>query len=158
MPGRRILHPTDFSSASRSAFGEAVRRAKAEHAPLTVVHVLDRPVIPVAGDVTYLPPKRYEDLFTAARTYAQRQVDRLVARAKAAGVRADSRVLDGIVHLEIARAAARSGAALIVMGTHGRTGLARAFLGSVAARVIASAPCPVLTVRGGERARRHRAA
>jgi nucleotide-binding universal stress UspA family protein len=57
-------------------------------------------------------------------------------------------VLEGIAHEQIARTARRQRADLIVMGTHGRTGVARFFLGSVAARVAATAPCPVLTVRG----------
>jgi nucleotide-binding universal stress UspA family protein len=57
-------------------------------------------------------------------------------------------LLEGVAHEQIARAAKRQRADLIVMGTHGRTGMARFFLGSVAARVAATAPCPVLTVRG----------
>lgn len=158
MATQRILHPTDFSSASRGAFAEAVRTAKAERARLTIMHVLDQPILPLVGDGAYLPPKLYEEVGTSARVHAHKQLDRLVARARTAGVRADSRLLEGIVHAEIVQAARRIGADLIVMGTHGRTGLAKALLGSVAARVIASAPCPVLTVRGGETGRRRRAA
>jgi nucleotide-binding universal stress UspA family protein len=55
---------------------------------------------------------------------------------------------DGVAHEQIIRTARRQKADMIVMGTHGRTGMARFFLGSVAARVTATAPCPVLTVRG----------
>ena len=57
-------------------------------------------------------------------------------------------VVEGVAHEQITRAAKRLRADLIVMGTHGRTGVARFFVGSVAARVTATAPCPVLTVRG----------
>jgi nucleotide-binding universal stress UspA family protein len=53
-----------------------------------------------------------------------------------------------VTHEQIVRAAKRQRVGIIVMGTHGRTGVARFFLGSVAARVAATAPCPVLTVRG----------
>src|SRR5207245_9106636 len=82
------------------------------------------------------------------RATAQRQLGRLVAKAKAAGVRASGTLLDvGVTHEGIVRFARAKRAGLIVMGTHGRTGLTRALLGSVAARVIATARCPVMTVR-----------
>jgi nucleotide-binding universal stress UspA family protein len=63
-------------------------------------------------------------------------------------VRARGLLVEGVAHEQITRAAKRLRADLIVMGTHGRTGVARFFVGSVAARVTATAPCPVLTVRG----------
>jgi nucleotide-binding universal stress UspA family protein len=63
-------------------------------------------------------------------------------------VRAKSLLLEGVPHEQIARTARRQRADVVVMGTHGRTGLAKLFLGSVAGRVIAIAPCPVMTVRG----------
>jgi nucleotide-binding universal stress UspA family protein len=72
----------------------------------------------------------------------------LQARARKAGVKAVTLLLDGVAHEQIARAAKSKKADLIVIGTHGRTGLAKFFLGSVASRVVAAAPCPVLTVRG----------
>ena len=65
-----------------------------------------------------------------------------------AKVRARGLLLEGVAHDQIVRAARRKKADLLVLGTHGRTGVARFFLGSVAGRVVASAPCPVLTVRG----------
>jgi nucleotide-binding universal stress UspA family protein len=84
----------------------------------------------------------------SARTWAQKQMDRLLARAKAGRVRARGLLLEGVAHEQIVRTAKRQRVGLIVIGTHGRTGVARFFLGSVAARVAATAPCPVLTVRG----------
>jgi nucleotide-binding universal stress UspA family protein len=84
----------------------------------------------------------------AGRAWAQKQMNRLLARARKAGVRARGQLLDGVAHEAIVRAARRQGVDRLVMGTHGRTGVARLFLGSVAARVTATAPCPVLTVRG----------
>jgi nucleotide-binding universal stress UspA family protein len=63
-------------------------------------------------------------------------------------VRARGVLLEGVAHEAIVREARKRRADLIVIGTHGRTGVARFFLGSVAARVTATAPCPVLTVRG----------
>ena len=63
-------------------------------------------------------------------------------------MRARPLVLEGVAHDQIARTARSKRADMVVIGTHGRTGLAKFFLGSVAARVVAQATCPVLTVRG----------
>jgi len=82
------------------------------------------------------------------RSQAQKQLDKLLAKARAAGVRARGLLLEGVPHDRIVRAAKSRRADLVVIGTHGRTGLARLFLGSVAGRVVAAASCPVLTVRG----------
>ena len=145
---RRVLHPTDFSKASTPAFTRAIAEARSNRCELLLVHVL-APVIPMAGaGEGYLAPSVYEQMSKSARAWAQKQMDRLLAKAKAARVRARGMLLEGVAHEQIARAAKRQRADLIVIGTHGRTGVARFFLGSVAARVAATAPCPVLTVRG----------
>ena len=143
---RRILYPTDFSRASGAAFTKAVDLAKTNKAELLVVHTL-APGMPMVGD-GYVSPQVYEDLAASARAYGKKNLDALVAKAKKAGVRAKSILLEGVPHEQIARTARRQRADLVVMGTHGRTGLAKLFLGSVAGRVIAIAPCPVMTVRG----------
>jgi nucleotide-binding universal stress UspA family protein len=143
---RRILHPTDFSRASSAAFARAVAMAKADRAELLIVHVL-APPMPVAGE-GYISPKIYEDLEASARQYAQKRLAALQARARKAGVRAKTLLLEGVADQQIIRAARSKKADLIVIGTHGRTGLAKFFLGSVASRVVAGASCPVLTVRG----------
>ena len=143
---RRILHPTDFSRASGAAFTKALEMAKTNRAELLVVHVLT-PVIPMIGD-GYVSPKVYEEVEATARAHAQDQLDRLMAKTKKAGVRVKGVLLEGVPHEQIARAARPKRADLIVIGTHGRTGLAKFFLGSVAGRVVSIAPCPVLTVRG----------
>jgi nucleotide-binding universal stress UspA family protein len=143
---RRILHPSDFSRASGAAFARATAMAKADRAQLLLVHVL-APPIPIAGE-GYISPKVYDDLEASARTYGQKHLGTLQAKARKAGVKAVTLLLDGVAHEQIARAAKSKKADLIVIGTHGRTGLAKFFLGSVASRVVAAAPCPVLTVRG----------
>ena len=142
----RILHPSDFSRASGAAFARAVAMAKADRAQLLLVHVL-APPIPIAGE-GYISPKVYDDLEASARKYGQKHLGVLQTKARNAGVKAVTLVLDGVAHDQIARAAKSKKADLIVIGTHGRTGLAKFFLGSVASRVVAAAPCPVLTVRG----------
>jgi len=141
---RRILHPSDFSTASRAALKKAVELAKASRAELTILHVLS-PVMPVPGD-GYISPKVYDELIASSRSWAQKQLAKRVLSAKAAGVRAKGWLMEGVAHEQIVRVARR--ADLIVMGTHGRSGLAKFFLGSVAGRVVSAAPRPVLTVRG----------
>ena len=143
---RRILHPTDFSSASRAAFAKAVDMAKANRAELVLLHVM-APVVPMVGD-GYVAPNVYEEIEASARAEAQKQLGKLAARAKKAGVRTSVVLLEGVPHEQITRAARGKRADLVVLGTHGRTGLAKFFLGSVAGRVVSTAACPVLTVRG----------
>ena len=141
---RRVLHPSDFSPASRRAFAKAVELAKGSGAELLIVHVL--PVLPVMADV-YVAVTTYDDLLRSQRAGATKKLDRLVSRARASGARAIGVLLDfGALAERIARAAKARRADVIVMGTHGRTGMTRAILGSVATRVVTMATCPVLTV------------
>lgn len=143
---RRILHPSDFSRASSAAFTRALAMATSDRAQLLLVHVLAPPV-PIAGE-GYISPKVYDDLEASSRKYGQKRLNALQAKARKAGVKAVTLLLDGVAHEQITRVAKSKKADLIVIGTHGRTGLAKFFLGSVASRVVASARCPVLTVRG----------
>lgn len=143
---RRILHPSDFSKASGAAFKKAVEMAKADRAELMLVHVVS-PIVPVAGE-GYVSPKMYDEIAASTRGWAQKQLAKLLAKAKQAGVRAKGFVLEGAAHEQIVRFAKSKRADLIVLGTHGRSGLAKLLLGSVAGRVVGSATCPVLTVRG----------
>jgi nucleotide-binding universal stress UspA family protein len=143
---RRIVHPTDFSPASGPAFKKAVELAKENRATLHIVHVL--PTLPMVADA-YMVASAYDEMLRAHRAHAEKQMERLVKRARAAGVRATGTVVDfGVVADRIARFAKRQRCDLIVMGTHGHGILARALLGSVAERVINRASCPVMTVKG----------
>ena len=150
MPGRRrVLHPSDFSSASRPAFRKAIDLAKALRGDLVLVHVLPFVVVPVMMAEGYIPAATLDELQETARAVAQRHLNRLGAQAKQAGVRVSSRLVVGDpVDDRIVRTAKAVHADMIVMGTHGRTGFRRFLLGSVAARVVATASCAVLTVRG----------
>ncbi len=143
---KRVLHATDFSGASGRAFATALDLARADHAELLLVHVL-APVVPIAGE-GYVSPKAYDDLARSLRTHANRQLARLADRARRARARVRTLLLEGSPYEGITRAARARRADLIVMGTHGRGALAKFFLGSVAERVVGTAPCPVLTVRG----------
>jgi nucleotide-binding universal stress UspA family protein len=145
-PMRNILFATDFSSASRPAFRRALEMASADGAALWIVHVAAPPG-PLSPD-GYVLPRIYEEMDLAIRTDAQRRLRTLLGRARKLGVRARALLLKGAPHEAIVRAARKHRADIVVVGTHGRTGVARFFVGSVAARVVATAPCPVLTVRG----------
>jgi nucleotide-binding universal stress UspA family protein len=141
------MHATDFSRASTAALKHAVAMAKADRAQLIIAHVMTPPSLALPGE-GYISPSLYEDLEASTRTQAQKRLGAIVARAKTAGARATGLLLEGVPHERIARAARAKRAGLLVIGTHGRTGLAKFFLGSVATRLVSSAPCPVLTVRG----------
>jgi universal stress protein A len=140
---RRILHPTDFSRASAPARRRATALAKACRAPLVLLHVMTPPS-PFVGEDTL--PSSYMDLLTLARRSAKRRLAAALARVKRERVRAKAVFVEGLPASEILRAARRERADLIVMGTHGRTGISRVFLGSVAERVVRESRCAVLTV------------
>ena len=145
---QRILHASDFSKASGAAFQKAVELAKSNQAQLVLLHVLG-PIVPLGGAADgYISPQVYEDIDKSARAAAAKELAVLAAKAKKAGVRAKTVVRDGVAHEQIVRTARSPRADMIVIGTHGRTGLAKFFLGSVAGRVVSTATCPVMTVRG----------
>lgn len=141
------MHATDFSRASAPAFKWALELTKANRGQLLVVHVVTPPTLALPPE-GYVPPALYQDLEASARREAQKHLAALVGRARKAGVRASAILLDGVPHERVARAARSKKADLLVIGTHGRSGLAKLFLGSVASRLVAMAPRPVLTVRG----------
>ena len=132
-PVDRILVATDFSLCSLNALGHAEDLARKVDAELILLHV--EPV-PIAGS----------ELGDVAHAGAERELARTAdgLRRYHPGVRTILRA--GAPDEEIVDAAATERASLLVMGTHGRTGLARALLGSVAEAVVRRAPCPVLTV------------
>jgi nucleotide-binding universal stress UspA family protein len=150
---RRILLATDFSPASRPAFKEAIEMAKSNRAALVIAHVLQLP-IPFSPD-GYLLPRTVDELDAAVRQHALRELESLLKVARKAGLRAEGLLLKGGPEEAIARAAKKHSSDLVVVGTRGRTGLPRLILGSVASRIIAAAPCPVLAVphRGASRGR-----
>ncbi len=143
---RRIIHPSDFSSASGAAFRKAIEMAKAGRAELVIVNVI-APIAPIAGD-GYLSPKMYEDLRASAVAWSQKHLQKLVAKAKQARVRAKAFILEGPAPEQIIRFAKSKRADMVVMGTHGRSGFQKLLLGSVAGRVVSGARCPVMTVHG----------
>jgi nucleotide-binding universal stress UspA family protein len=137
-PIRKILHPTDFSEPSRAAFGVACALARDYGAELLIVHVVQPPPMyaPDGIPVSVPPEEPY-----AARVELAR------VRPDDPRVKVEHKLLDGDAAEEIIKAADSERADVIVLGTHGATGLTRLLMGSVAERVMRKAPCPVLTVR-----------
>jgi nucleotide-binding universal stress UspA family protein len=123
-----------------------VEFAKQNKAELLLVHVMV-PHVTYPIDA-YGNPSLYMELERATLSHAQSSLDALVKEVKSARVSATGLLLKGTAHDRILRAAKSQRADLIVMGTHGRTGISKLLMGSVAARVISEASCPVLTVRG----------
>jgi nucleotide-binding universal stress UspA family protein len=142
---RRILFASDFSRASGKAFKTAVTMAKANGATLTILHVIV-PFMPILPE-QYINPDTWREIDIRARQWSQRKLGTLTKSAKKAGVRVVGLLLEGDPAQQITRAARSKRADLLVVGTHGRTGLTKFFVGSVAGRVVATASCPVVTVR-----------
>jgi nucleotide-binding universal stress UspA family protein len=143
---KRILHATDFSPASARALNEAVKLAKQNRAALLIVHVIE-PTSYVAGD-EFGSAEIYTKLHDIAERDAKTSMSKLLGRLKKSNIKAQGLLLKGFAHDQIVKAAKSKKANMIVIGTHGRTGLSKLFMGSVAGKVISLATCPVLTVRG----------
>ncbi len=144
---RRVLHPTDFSRASGQALAESIEFAKQNHAELLLLHVTT-PVTPYLAENSYVSPTLYTQMEESAKQEAESAMSGLIEKAKKAKVKVKSLLVKGIPHEQIVRVAKNRRVDLIVIGTHGRTGFSKFFMGSVAGRVVAMAHCPVLTVRG----------
>jgi nucleotide-binding universal stress UspA family protein len=146
-PIRRILYATDYSKASARALDEAVNLAKQNNAELLVVHVIE-PVGQYAIGEEFGGAELYMKLEDAAKEDAQRSMQKLMRKLQQTNVKVTSLLLKGIAHDQIVKAAKNRRADMIVIGTHGRTGLSKLFMGSVAGKVVSLARCPVVTVRG----------
>lgn len=141
---RSILVPTDFSPTSEKAQKLAAELARKFGATLTLVHVYEVPTCPYPG--ASLPP---ESAALVAKA-AEAELDRTLSSLRKRSAGATSVLREGVPWEEILEVAADMGAELIVMGTHGRGTIRDGLLGSVAERVVRTAPVPVLTVHAAE--------
>jgi nucleotide-binding universal stress UspA family protein len=138
-----FLVPIDFSASAEQALDYAIRLARPLKARLTVLHVIQP--VPMAGvDMGVALPEAYLRELEEA---VQRDMEEALARVTAAGLTAERVVLYGVPFQEIVETAKARQVDLIVMGTHGRTGLMHVLLGSIAEKVVRLAPCSVLVVR-----------
>jgi nucleotide-binding universal stress UspA family protein len=136
---KTILHPTDFSDRAEYGFTLACALARDYGARLILCHVHQPPTV-VIGEFGAAPPEPPET--------ADMLRERLMQlKPTDPDIPVEHRLLEGDAAHEIVRLAADEHCDLIVMGTHGRTGLARLLMGSVAELVVRRAPCPVLTIK-----------
>ena len=138
LPINNILHPTDFSRNSENAWHLACALARDHGATLTLLHVNLIPTM-AYGEFGAVPPE----------TYDKQKMETLLEQIQPTdpSLSIQRIVIDGDAAEEIVRHAKETMCDLIVMGTHGRTGLGRLLMGSVAEKVMRGAPCPVLTVK-----------
>jgi len=147
---KKILCPVDLSPAATSAAKEAASLAKALGAELVLVHVMNEPAFTVAdpllapGELSgYALPALAEEY----RVEMDKRLTRLGATLASPGLVVTTRLLRGSTHESIVDAATQEHADMIVMGTHGRTGIQHLLLGSTAERVVRTSKVPVMTLR-----------
>ncbi len=139
---KRLLVPVDFSDSSAKMLKFAIDFARMHEAEMLLVHVIE--------PMNYAVPRWLPEptaLLEEQRKEAAAKIARLADRAHARRVKCTGEVHFGVVYEVIADLARESGADMIVIATHGRTGLAHMIIGSVAERVIHNAACPVLVIR-----------
>ena len=145
MAYQNILVPVDGSETSYAAVAQAAELAKAFGGKITVVQVLALDPY-IAAE--YISATQTNDLIERARTSVLKTLEETAAKFSDLGIPVEAKLLEGqVVHREIIKEAETSKADLIVIGSHGRTGLKRLFLGSVAQSVLGEAHIPVLVVR-----------
>jgi len=145
MPFRKILAPTDFSDPSYEALNAANELALHFAAELSVVHVVPLvPVTPTTSDPAAFNVPLYQQ---GLQISYEKMLNEVVEKWVSKKLSVRSKVLQGDAAHEIVRVADDENIDLIVISTHGETGLGHLIFGSVAEKVVRLAPCPVLTTR-----------
>jgi nucleotide-binding universal stress UspA family protein len=142
----RILVPTDFSPPSDAAFEYARTLAVKFGSSLQLLHVIDEPNASSAFVADGFAPNT-EDIREGMLMEARERLAQVMKVAQRAHIHVTADAIIGMPESAIVSYAAATGTSLVVMGTHGRTGLAHLLMGSVAEHVVRTAPCPVLSVR-----------
>jgi len=152
---KRILVPIDFSKDSLDALSYATQFAAALDAQIALLHVVE-PIHYAAPTDVYTANANIAMLLEQQRQVAEKQLGRIASGVEKKGRRVRAAIKTGAASKVIVDTAKKDGTDLIIMATHGRTGLAHMFLGSVAEKVVRTARCPVLTVRRGKRSSKRR--
>ena len=142
----RILLPTDFSDCSAEAANVVKLLAERFGSAITILHVLDEPA---ALDPMFRGDVPLELLRGRMEKFAKESMEAFVSAHFSGYSKFDTILAAGIPYREIIGKARECGAGLIVIGTHGRTGVEHVIFGSTAEKVVRYSPCPVLTVRKG---------
>lgn len=138
----RILVPTDFSAQAEKAYRYALGLAEVFRSEIVLLHVFDTRVVEDIYHIHRLAP---ETARAEMQRVAKEKVDALCALDEAQDLRISARYDEGIPPVKVREVAEEIGADLIVMGTHGQSGLTQLLYGSTAEGVVHCAPCPVLT-------------
>ena len=140
---KKILCPIDFSACSTYALNYAIDLSLKDHASLYLIHVIETYMGDI-GDIL----KQIDLLLDDKQTdNLKMRLINLIPDEIQTNISIDTLVVKGVPFVEIIKAAKGNQADLIVMGTHGKTGLDHILIGSVAERVIQRSPCPVLSIR-----------
>lgn len=143
---RQILLPTDFSGCANYALPYAAAIARATHARILCVHVVE-PLVPAVGYTGLADPMPIADISEQLEDSAEREFPRLTDCDELTGLDVEEIIVHGDAAAEIVRVAGENEADLIVISSHGRTGLGRMIFGSTAEAVVRHAGCPVLVVK-----------
>jgi nucleotide-binding universal stress UspA family protein len=146
---RSILLPTDFSECGNYARSYAASLARKFGASIIAVHVIE-PMVPTVGYSGMTEPLPIADIADQLETSAERELPRIAEYEDCAGLEIEEVIVHGEAAAEIVRVAKEKSADLIVLSSHGRTGLGRILFGSTAEAVVRHAPCPVLVVKPGK--------
>jgi nucleotide-binding universal stress UspA family protein len=146
---RRILLPTDFSGCANYALPYATAIARATNAKIICVHVVET-VVPAVGYGGLAEPLPMTDISEQLEDSAEREMPRLTECEECAGLDLEEVIVHGDAAAEIVRVAAEREVDLIVVSSHGRTGLGRIIFGSTAEAIVRHAACPVLVVKPPE--------
>ncbi len=149
----RILVPVDLSDGSQALIDYAIQFAKPFNASLEIVHAWEPPQYVAPDLLVAAPGWNSQSLEKIAVDAASKELAELVARNTSTPVPIQHRVIVGEASSTVLRAAEEGKHDLIVMGTHGRRGLPRLLMGSVAQKIVARAHCPVLTLHLYEQAK-----
>jgi nucleotide-binding universal stress UspA family protein len=141
---KSILFPTDFSEGSAEALKYAVEFANRYGAKLYVLHVI-YDVAKASG--WYVPHVSMDAIYKDIQEGAKKELDNFAVNELGGLKNVERIVQTGVPYQEIMNCAVKNKIDIIIIGTHGRTGIDRILFGSTAAQVVRNAPCPVLTVR-----------
>jgi nucleotide-binding universal stress UspA family protein len=148
---KNILVPTDFSEYSKYALNYAIAFAQNFKARIILIHITpEREMDSIRQVSTYLQPGKLEELLRRRESEDRRQLEEFIPPELKKGMEVETVHKVGMPFLEIIRTAKERGVDLIVIGTHGRSGLSHMLFGSVAENVVRQAPCPVLSIRHPE--------
>ena len=145
---KKILYPTDFSESSLEALKYAISFARSSGAKLVLMHVVNEKIFSEGLSLPRLEAP--EALGQEMAAEAGRQLRMLIPADQRVGLDVEMVILNGMPFLEIIRYAKANNVDLIVIGTHGRSGVEHIIFGSTAEKVVRKAPCPVLTVRAAD--------